>query len=504
MDGTRYTRRSFLGGAVGLAVVMPLLAACSQQPSAPAAVSTQASGAPPATTPTQATQAVPQATTQPAQKPTAVPATPASQAAIQGNLSWWAWGNADTGFKGWNEQIAIFNKKYPSVKVDLQPEASFDKVAVTIAAGTAADMFYINVPSGWAFIGHGGILDLQPYIRADKGWADDLTQFAKMTIDSYTYKEDLYGIPQSLETSGTIYNEDMLTAKGLKTPRELGDKWDWTTFMEYAKELTSSGPDSPDKVWGAYVSPDPQSGLGDFAYELVSGTNNTWVNDDGTTTGIGSAEFVQAAQFLKSFFDNKVAPTPSFLAGNSAAASSAYALFDNEKIAMMVSGDWAFGWILTRQLPDKKFKMDWMTSPRAANGQTTAVGHTVANAAFAKTKNRDAALAFLRMYSGKDMQEVITNHWDNYPDLSPRMDAQSYFWDKKLIPNAEALKQSYGMGKPYPHTPAGDATQLVISPVNNALNAVEDGKDRRAVADVLKSLATKVNGDLGKAAQNLK
>lgn len=492
MDGTNFTRRHFLQSTV-LAVGVSLLAACSQQPTAATTSGTKT-----------ATTAGTAPANQVTQKQTATPATAASNGPIQGTIAWWAWGNADTGFKGWNEQIGIYNKKYPNVKVNLQPEAGFDKIAVTIAAGTAADMFFINVPSGWGFIGHGGILDLQPYIRADKTWTDDLSKFAKMTIDSYTYKEDLYGIPESLETSGTIYNEDMLTAKGLKTPKELGDKWDWTTFMEYAKELTSPGPESPDKVWGAYVSPDPQSGLGDFAYELVSGTNHTWLNDDLTTTGIGSSEFTQASEFLKSFFTNKVAPTPSFLTGNSAAASSAYALFDNEKVAMMVSGDWAFGWILTRQLPDKKFKMDWMTSPRAANGQTTAVGHSVANAAYAKTKNRDAVIAFLRMYSGKDMQEVITNHWDNYPDLSPRSDAQSYFWDKKLVPNAEALKKSYDIGKPYPHTPVGDTTALVISPVNNVLNAVEDGKDRRAVADVLKSLATKINGDLAKAAQNTK
>jgi ABC-type glycerol-3-phosphate transport system substrate-binding protein len=81
--------------------------------------------------------------------------------------------------KACRKQIALFNQKYPPIKVNVQSQGGFDRLAVTFAAGTAPDMFFQSVSSGYAFIGHGDALSLAPYIRADKTWQDDMSKSVK-------------------------------------------------------------------------------------------------------------------------------------------------------------------------------------------------------------------------------------------------------------------------------------------------------------------------------------
>lgn len=142
-----FTRRQVLRGAIGLAAVAtPLLAACSQPAQAPAA--TAAPVPTPQTVEKVVTQLVTQVVekqvtsvvTQVVQQQVVVTATavPASTTLGAAEIIWHAWGNEDTGFKGWRKQISLFNEKYPQIKVNLQPEGGFDKLAVMFAAGTSA------------------------------------------------------------------------------------------------------------------------------------------------------------------------------------------------------------------------------------------------------------------------------------------------------------------------------------------------------------------------------
>lgn len=432
------------------------------------------------------------------EKETIVTATAVAASALEpAELFWTAWGSENDAFISYRKQIALFNEQYPQITIRLEPQGGFDKIAVMFAAGTAPDMIYTNVPAGYSFIGHGQLLSLTPYIRSDPGWEEDMSTFVEAMLDMHTFRGELYGIPNTVETSGTIYNADMLTAAGLKTPAELGEEWTWDKFVEYGKVLTK-GEDGPDKIWGAYVGSNTQFGLGDFVYPLVEGTNNTWVNDDGVTTGVDSEEFTQATQYLVDFVQlHKASPAPSILGTH----DQVYAPFVNSQVGMMISGDWAFGFILTRIPPDKKFKLDWAVSPYAPNGKTSGVGHSVANAVWAKTKYRDHALAWQRMYSGQAMQNEITNAWEYWPALSPRRDAQDYFWKKQLIPNEAGIRMSYDIAKPYPRTPVGDAGQLVTSVADQAIDKLLDGQDTRSVPDLLKDLAIQINENLARAAE---
>jgi multiple sugar transport system substrate-binding protein len=490
MRDAQFTRRIVLRALLGGGLAAPFVAACGG-----------ASPAPPSPPPVKevekvVTQVVEKVVTQVVEKPVpvVVTATALPAAPMKGELTWWAWGSEQTGFPIWRKQIEIFNRKAPDVKVNVQPALSYDKVAVTMAAGTTADIIMINVPSGYAFIGKGHIINLQPFINIDRDWTKDLEQFNATTLESHKFRGELYAIPQSLETSGTIFNEDMIKEAGLTPPSELGDAWNWDKFAEYATRLTKG--EGNEKIFGAYISPDPQSGLGDLAYPL----GGKWVNDDGISTGVDTKEFIQATDFMVDLVVNKkVSPTPAAVTGT--AASTAYALFVNQRVAMMISGDWAFGWIVTRQLPDKKFKLNWTVSPKAPNGKYAAVGHTVAQGGYAKTKQKDAVVAFMRSYATKESQSAITDGWENYPALAPRADSQDYFWKKGLIPNEKGIKASFAASQPYPRTPVADATIAVVTPVNNALSAILDGKDTRKPEVVLKELAQKINGDLTKAAQ---
>lgn len=384
---------------------------------------------------------------------------------------------------------------YPTLDFDLV-SVNYQKQAMGMAAGNASDVALINVPSGWPLMFRKQITNLQPSIDADPEWKAHLAKFAKVSLDSYTYKGELYTIPNSYETSGTIFNEDLLKAAGVKLPSEYSEtEWDWNALVQTAKGVTKG--EGKDKVWGLVMHPDVQSGLGDMVYSNGGG----WLSDDGLTSRVAEDAFIEAAQAAgDTVVKDKVAPSQAGLAdwlGNQ------YQLFINQKGAILISGDWAFGWINNNMLPDKKFKLNWAPSPvspktKAMNG----VGHYTAFYAWSGGKNVPESLAFLKFQSTKECQELWTLNWENSPIIAPRLDAQDYFWNTlgpKLVPNLAGLKRAFEVAKPYPHTPLMNAS-IAIGYVNTDMLQLWDGQIQKSTKDVCIDIDKKINADLAKAA----
>src|SRR5262245_6510070 len=114
MFRSRLSRRSVLKGTLALAALTPLAAACQPGP-------TRVVEKPVEKVVTQVVEKpVEKVVTQVVEKQVVVTATAAPKAAAAGEIAWWAWGNEQTGFPAWRKQIDLYNKKFPSVKVNLQ------------------------------------------------------------------------------------------------------------------------------------------------------------------------------------------------------------------------------------------------------------------------------------------------------------------------------------------------------------------------------------------------
>ncbi len=388
-----------------------------------------------------------------------------------------------------------FRQMYPMLDFDWV-QVNYQKQAMAMAAGNAADVALINVPSAWPLMFRKQITNLQPAIDADPEWKGHLDKFAPVSLESYIMKGDLYAIPNSYETSGTIYNEDLLKAAGVKLPHEYSEtEWDWNALLETAKGATKG--EGKDRIWGLVMHPDVQSGLGDMVYSNGGG----WLTEDGLASRVAEDVFVEAAEVaVNMVLKDKVSPSTATLTNQQL---NAYSAFINEKVCFMVSGDWAFGWVKNNQLPDKKFKLNWWTSPVSPKTKKpVGVGHSTGIYAWAGSKNLPEALAFVKHSASKEIQELWTENWTNSPILAPRRDAQDYFWKEigpKLIPNLDAMRRAFEIAMPYPHTPLMNAS-IAIGYVNTGLGLAMDGEDTRPVKEICVEIDKKINADLQKAA----
>ena len=391
------------------------------------------------------------------------------------------------------KEQAGLKAKFPTL--DFEPiQADYQKQAMAMAAGNAADVSVINVPGAWPLMYRRQLANLSDAMSADAEWKEYMTHFVAGTIQSYTYKDALYAIPFSVETTGTVYNEDLLKDAGAKLPHEYAEtEWDWEAFVQTAAKVVKG--EGQDKVWGASMSAEWQSGLGD----LVVSNGGGLLSEDGLKSRVTEDAFVEAAQrCVDMVLKDKIAPSTSSLSNNQL---NTYSAFINKKVAFMVSGDWAFGWVLNNQLPDAKFKLNFYTSPVSPKTKKAAgIGHTTGFYAWAGSKNMPEALAFTKFLSSKEGQNPISENWSNSPILSPRVDCQDAFWKLDKVPNAAAMKRAFEIAVPYPHTPLMSAS-VAIGHVNTALTLVMDGGDTRPIKEILAEVDKKINADLAKGAQ---
>lgn len=382
---------------------------------------------------------------------------------------------------------------YPTL--DFEPiQVDYQKQAMAMAAGNAADVAVINVPAAWPLMYRRQFVNLTEAMSADDVWKEYMNHFVKSTVDAYTYQNDLWAIPFSVETTGTVYNEDLLTAAGVKLPHEYAEaEWDWEAFVNTAAKVVTG--EGQDKVWGASMNPEWQSGLGD----LVVSNGGNLLSDDGLSSRVSENVFVEAAQrCVDMVLVDQVAPSAGALTSNQL---NTYSAFINQKVAFMVSGDWAFGWVLNNQLPEAKFKLNFFTSPVSPKTKTVeGIGHSTAFYAWSGSKNLPESLAFTKFLASKEGQLPISENWTKSPILSPRLDCQDPFWSLNLVPNPDAMKRAFNAAVPYPHTPLMSAS-VAIGHVNTALTLVMDGSDTRPVPEVLAEVNDKINADLAKGAQ---
>lgn len=157
--------------------------------------------------------------------------------------------------------------KAAAPSVDFEPIVSdYQKQAMAMAAGNAAEVSNTNVPSAWPLIYRNQIANLQERIDNDSEWKENMTHYVAAPVDAYTYQGNLFAIPNSVETTGTVYNEDLIAASGAKQPHEYAsEEWTWDTFADTARAVTQG--EGQDRVWGASMSAEWQSGLGDMVFE---------------------------------------------------------------------------------------------------------------------------------------------------------------------------------------------------------------------------------------------
>jgi multiple sugar transport system substrate-binding protein len=407
-------------------------------------------------TATQAPASAPaQATTAPAANPGATGAAPAA-VVPSGNLRLMGFSSSPEEDRLLNDVLADFQKQYPSIQVKFEPVPEYaTKLQTDLAAGTAADVFYVDSLLAPDLMKRNLLLGLDDYIQRDKVETGD---FYPGLLKAFQWKGKTYGLPKDWSSLALEMNADLASSAGVTTPPS-----NWDELKSAAQKLTDKGTG----VFGMVIPPElPRFGA--FVFQA----GGKLIADDGSTIALNSPEGLQALDYYYGLYKDGVASTPA----DTGTQWPGDALI-KKKAAMVLEGNWMFP-AVQKDAPTMKLTIAEM--PAGPKGKGT-FAFTVSYSISAKTQQKDAAWFLVNYLTGpQGMQK-----WTSLGLAMPSRKSLEADWLSKFKEREPFLK-SGAYAQPWQLGPGGqEINDKVVTP---DLQAVFSGKmtSKEALADIEK------------------
>lgn len=286
------------------------------------------------------------------------------------------------------QQLDRFHELNPDISVKFEEVTGdrWQKMLTLIAAGQAPDVLYMQGRFVRPLAARGGLLNLEPFIEKDESMITE--QFYPGWLDAVSYNGEHYALPQEFTPIVLFYNKDIFKQSGVAFP---DDTWDWETFTQACKKLTSGNRfgmavDTWILIWPVFVW---QNG-------------GTLFNVEETMTTLDQPESYNGLQYLADLFvKHKVAPTPAM----APELGFADGIFMSGNAAMTLTGAWMipsyrarikdFGWDVA---PLPKGKIRATSAPNLYYGIST------------QTKHPEEAWRFLKFLVGPEGQKIIAEN----------------------------------------------------------------------------------------------
>jgi multiple sugar transport system substrate-binding protein len=178
-------------------------------------------------------------------------------ASTKGSITFWTW------VKDMGKEVALFNKKYPNIKVNVvnagQGSAEYKKLQTALKAGKGApDVAQVEYQYVPTFTITNSLLDLAPY-----GASALQGKFVDWAWGQVAKDGKVFAIPQDTGPMGMLYRQDLFDKYGIAVPKT------WDEFAAAAKKLHDQDPkvyltDLPPNEPGAYVGLEWQAGARPF------------------------------------------------------------------------------------------------------------------------------------------------------------------------------------------------------------------------------------------------
>lgn len=306
-------------------------------------------------------------------------------------------------FMGTSDTVTPITKMYeeqnPGVKVDVQAipwDSAHDKLLTAVASKNGPDVVQMGTTWVPEFAAAGALADMEPYIEKYPDLKPE--NFFDGGVEAAKYDGKTVGIPWYVETRALFYRTDLLGDVGYPD----GPKT-WDELKDAGEKLVAKG------GAGHYAMPIDAK---DQIYTAIF----AWQNGSDLIDKDGQPEFnqpayVEAVNYLKSFYDEGLTPKGSDL--------DTVAAFKDGTLPMFISGPW-----MMQTIKDKDPEIDgkWtVTTLPAKENNTSAIGGS-SLAIFNYSKNKDEAAKFISFMSGKDAQL-------KYYETSNSMPALKSAWD---------------------------------------------------------------------------
>lgn len=259
-----------------------------------------------------------------------------------------------------------------------EPTPDFQKALTNgLSAGTAADLFYIDI--FWA----DGIIDTGKVAALDV----DTSPFITNLTDAFTKEGGVYGIAKDFNTLAVQYNKDIFDEAGVDYP-DADDTW-----VDFQEKLTAIQSELPG-TYGTCVIPD-FARFGAFAYA----TGWTPFNEEGKT--VLDETFRRAFEYYVGLVDvgagvtQDVVGSPGWTGGCLA----------TDQVAVSIEGAWLGGF-----LRDQAPNLEYGTAPIPRDPETGERGNfifTVSWSVNEDSANKDAAVKVLEALTSPEAQQWV-------------------------------------------------------------------------------------------------
>ncbi len=369
-------------------------------------------------------------------------------AALSGTVRVSGWSSSPAEDKLLTDSLDAFMKANPGVTVKWEPIAKdYETVLKTnLAAGTEADVFYVDVFWADTIMKTGKLLALDDQMQRTGTKKDD---FAQPLLNAFSYQGKVYGIPKDFNTLGLVYNKDLFQKAGVKEPT---NDWTWSDLSAAAKALTKDG------VVGLAL---PADAARFVPFLWQAGGDITAINND---------KGVQAVDFYTGFEAKEgTSKLPSELGMGWAGEALA-----KGKAAMVFEGGWLPAF-LKKDFPTVNYGVAQM--PKGPVGKAN-LAFVVSYSVSAKSKNPDAAFAVTRYLTGAENQRAVLNAGFALPT---RVALESDIKDA----GSKAIFAGYAYAKPFnygaPNTgKINDAINKTLEAIMLKKTTVKEGLDKLA------------------------
>ncbi|MFI2103163.1 ABC transporter substrate-binding protein [Isoptericola sp. NPDC019693] len=237
---------------------------------------------------------------------------------------------------------AEYEKENPDVTIELVPiEASqndyFTKLALmNRAPGTAPDLMYEDTFMIKSDVEAGYLLPMDDYLAEWEDWDQfvDQAKQAGLGDDGKTY-----GVPMGTDTRGLWFNKEVLAEAGL--PEDWAPTT-WDELLEAARAIKKADPEViPLNVYSG--KPMGEGATMQGFEMLLYGTGGTLYDADASKWVVGSQEFVDSLDFIRTIYTEGLAPTPQQALDPNVGNTVSAEWLPQGKLGISLDGSWMPG-----------------------------------------------------------------------------------------------------------------------------------------------------------------
>ncbi|MFJ4221006.1 extracellular solute-binding protein [Curtobacterium luteum] len=326
--------------------------------------------------------------------------------------------NTDTGINDAQQELNDeFEKAHPNITIKRVSRSFADlktTLKLALSGNNPPDVVQANqgYPDMGAFVKAGFLRPVDDYAKLygwDSYYPSSLLKLNSFSSDGKTWQgDDLYGVSQTGELVGLYYNKAVLQKAGIdsppKTVAELTEdmqkvKASGTLPLSYGDVEKSPGIHLYGLVLSALAGHDAVN-------DLVAGKSGSWTGSDE----------VQAAKTITGWVDKGYVTE----GANGVSRDDAVAAFGKGQSAFLITGTW-YQATLEAAASAKDIGFTALT-PDGASGPVTMGGEGLAWAITSKTKNANAAAAYIDFVTNKDAAKVLVDK-GNLPTVVPDGDS---------------------------------------------------------------------------------